>query len=179
VIVCLWLTPPVAAHQGPPFPLVMEERVGPYVVSVWAHPDIGTGTFWVNLDPVPGQTLPQGNAVRVYAQPVSGRLPEACYVGERQYNRDHQQYLVEAVFDSQDLFRVRVVIDGPAGMGQVTSEVEATPAGFGGWDLLFYAFPFLFLAGFLVYGVIRRRRALAAPAATLPQANGPGRSGYA
>jgi hypothetical protein len=161
VVMGVLLAPCVLAHQGPPFPLIMDQRVGPYMLSIWTHPDIGTGTFWVNVDPLPGQTLPDGNTVRVGIQPVSGRLPEVWYNGERQYNRDHQQFYVETPFDIQDQFRVRVVVDGPAGKGEVHGQVEATPAGFGRWDLLFYAFPFLFLAGFFLYGTIRRRRARA------------------
>jgi hypothetical protein len=157
VLAVCWLAMPARAHVGPPFPIVENQRVGPYVVAVWTHPDIGTGTFLIILDPPPGETLPEGTTVEVGVQPVSGRLPEACYPAERQPGRDHEQYLAQVQFDAQEMWRVRVAIQGPRGGGEVKAEVEATPPGFGPWDLVIYAFPFVFLAGFFLYGVLRRR----------------------
>jgi hypothetical protein len=158
------LATPARAHVGPPFPIVEDQRVGPYVVAVWTHPDIGTGTFLVILDPPRGGTLPEGTTVEVGVQPVSGRLPEACYPAERQPNQDHEQYLAQVQFDAQEMWRVRVLVQGPRGGGEVKAEVEPTPPGYGRWDFLIYAFPFVFLAAFIVYGVVRRRLARAQPA---------------
>src|SRR5262249_28754984 len=49
---------PASAHNGPPFPIITDQRVGPCVVSLWTHPDLGTGTFWIMVDPPPGGTVP-------------------------------------------------------------------------------------------------------------------------
>src|SRR5690606_31855498 len=56
----LLLPAPVRAHEGPPFPIIVDERVGPYVVSVWTDPDIGIGTFFVVLEPPGDDPLPEG-----------------------------------------------------------------------------------------------------------------------
>ncbi len=32
-----------AAHNGPPFPIITDQRVGPCIISLWTHPDLGTG----------------------------------------------------------------------------------------------------------------------------------------
>ena len=65
------------AHQGPPYPLLVDRTVGPWIVSVWADPDVGVGTFFVMLDPAPGVAPPGETGVEVRVQPSSGRLPEA------------------------------------------------------------------------------------------------------
>ncbi|HEX2163472.1 MAG TPA: hypothetical protein VHM02_05945, partial [Thermoanaerobaculia bacterium] len=38
---------PAAAHEGPPYPIVVDRPAGPVLLSVWADPDVGTGTFHV------------------------------------------------------------------------------------------------------------------------------------
>ena len=67
------------AHNGPPFAIVMDRKVGPCIISVWAHPDVGVGTFYVIVDPPPGGTIPKDLKVEMGVQPVTGRLPEAIY----------------------------------------------------------------------------------------------------
>jgi hypothetical protein len=140
--------PPAAAHQGPPFPVFVDQAAGSYVVSLWADPDIGTGTFWITLDPQPGKTLPSDTAVEVIVRPLSGRLPEARYSAPRQHVRDQQQYLARVPFDTQDHWRVRILLHGTLGTGEVVAEVESTPPGLGPLDLLLYLFPFA-AVGFL------------------------------
>ena len=50
-ILCLLLARRARAHVGPPFPIIENQQSGPYVISVWAHPDLGSGAFWVFLEP--------------------------------------------------------------------------------------------------------------------------------
>ena len=47
LLVLGWLAAagPARAHQGPPFPILMDVPAGPYVASVWTDPDVGTGLF--------------------------------------------------------------------------------------------------------------------------------------
>jgi hypothetical protein len=170
-----WLTDCAQAHQGPPIPIVMDQRVGPYIVSVWTDPDVGVGRFWVFLEAAPGAALPEENAVEVCVQPMSGRLQEACYPATRQEERNRVQYYTEVDFDQQEMWRVRVRVSGAAGGGEVTAQVEATPPGYGRWDLLIYAFPFmLFGLLWLAVALRRRRRSIAEsdPASRLAVPNG-------
>ncbi len=146
------------AHVGPPFPIIENQRAGPYVISVWAHPDLGTGAFYVFLDAAPGTTLPDQNEVQVSVQPLSGRLPEASYAATRRDVPDKVQYYAEAEFDRQELWRVRVQVSGAAGTGEVVSEVEPTPTTYGRWDLLIYAFPFVLFGGLFLLAALRRNR---------------------
>ena len=34
------------AHNGPPFPMISDHAMGPCTISLWTHPDVGTGTFF-------------------------------------------------------------------------------------------------------------------------------------
>jgi hypothetical protein len=63
-------------------------------------------------------------------------------------------------FDKQDFFKVRVHVQSLAGSGEVFSQVEATPQGFGRWDLLFYLLPFLLIAVLFYRGVRKKRKQL-------------------
>jgi hypothetical protein len=143
---------PVAAHQGPPFPILVDQKAGPYVASVWTDPDIGTGTFYVLLE---GESPA---AVRIAVQPVTGRLPEAAYDAEPQPTREGRRYFAEIPFDAGGLWRVRVTLKGREGSGELISQVEPTPDGtLGPLELGLYLIPFL-AVGFLWFKAVLRRR---------------------
>lgn len=150
---------PAAAHEGPPFPILVDRTAGPYVASVWTDPDIGTGIFFVVLEPAKGESLPAGTRVRIGVQPVSGRLAEAVYEAEPQSVRQGARYFTEARFDRGEMWKVRVRIDGAEGGGELTAEVEATPDGtIGPIALLIYPLPFLAVGFLWLKAALRRRR---------------------
>ena len=60
-------------------------------------------------------------------------------------------------FDRDEFWRVRLVLESSQGRGEEFSRVEATPVGFGKWDLLFFLFPFLLIAFLWLRGMSRRR----------------------
>lgn len=160
----LLLAAPAMAHQGPPFPILVDQRAGPYVASVWTDPDIGTGTFFVILEPPEGQTLPAGTRVRVGVQPVSKRLPEALYEAKLQSSKDGERYFAAVPFDQGGLWQTRVLLEGPKGGGALSAQVEATPDGtLGPFASVVYLLPFLGV-GFLWFkAAIRRRKPSASP----------------
>jgi len=147
---------PARAHDGPPFPIVLDEISGPYKVSIWTDPDVGIGTFFVYVERQDGGST-EDVGVRLIVQPATGRLPESAYPCERQVVGRQVRYFGEVAFDAQEFWTVRVQINGPPGEAVVVSEVEATPPGLGRFDLLFYLFPFILLGGLWAYGVIRSR----------------------
>lgn len=148
---------PAAAHEGPPFPIVVDEETGPFRVSVWTDPDIGIGTFFVILEARESGPLPHVERVRVAVRPESGRLPQAFYDAEPQPVRFGARYYAEVPFDEGGWWDVRIVIESAAGGGDIASRVEATPDGtIGPIGLLVYVLPFvavgfLWLRGFLVH----------------------------
>ena len=130
----------IQAHEGPPFPLFVDQKVDGYVVSVWTDPDVGTALFFVIVNGQPPPDL----RVQIGVQPVSGRLAEVFYPAERENVQGRVQYKSQVQFDAQELWRVRVQLQSSqSGNAETVATVEATPPGYGRWDLLIYLVPFL------------------------------------
>src|SRR5215467_15777108 len=143
----------VSAHEGPPGPLFVDQKADRYVISVWTDPDVGTALFFVILNaPEPPADL----RVQIGVQPVSGRLPEAFYPAERENVQGQIQYRAQVYFDAQELWRVRVRLESAQGNGEITATVEATPPGYGRWDLLLYLLPFLAIGLLWAIAMLRR-----------------------
>lgn len=150
--------PNTEAHNGPPFPIITDQRVGPYIISLWTHPDLGTGTFFVMVDPPPGGTVPKDLKIQIGVQPASGRLAEVVYSAWLEDLRGQVEYKTEVQFDQQENWKVRLTLASSAGGGQALSQVVPTPAGFGRWDLLLYLLPFLGVGSLWFAAMAKRRR---------------------
>ena len=149
---------PAAAHEGPPYPAIVDHDVGPYRLSVWTDPDVGTGSFYVIFDP-PAHRSDSDPRVTVEVWPSTGRLPPVRYGTEHQRDGTYKS-LVQ--FDSEELWQVRVRAEGSQGAGEAVFEVAVTPPGYGRWDLLIYLTPFLLLGGLWIAVVVQKRRLAAA-----------------
>jgi hypothetical protein len=137
-----------AAHDGPPFAIVVDQPVGPCIISVWTDPDIGEGSFFVITQPPPNASIPNDLTVQISVQPTSGRLQEATYTAVREDLSGQVQYKAMVKFDVQEMWRVRITLQSVQGTGEAVAFVEPTPEGLGRWDLLIYLLPFLGI-GFL------------------------------
>ena len=144
----------VSAHEGPPYPLFLDRQVDRYVVSVWTDPDVGTGLFFVILSG-PAE-LPSDLRVQVGVQPVSGRLHEAVYTAHRENLQGQVQYRAEVQLDAEELWQVRVRLESAQGNTETVATVEATPPGYGRWDLLVYLVPFLAIGLLWAIAMIRK-----------------------
>ena len=164
----LFWAPAVQAHEGPPFPILVDQKAGPYVASVWTDPDVGTGIFFVTLEPQEGRSLPARTRVRIGLQPVSKRLPERVYEAKAQRVQQGARYFTEAPLDKAEMWSVRVLLESPEGGGELAGQVEATPDGtLGPWASLIYLLPFLGI-GLLWLKAAMRRRAPASSSASAP-----------
>jgi hypothetical protein len=153
----------MSAHNGPPFPIIENQKMGSCVISLWTHPDIGIGTFFVFVEPGPGGSIPDDLKFNIGIQPESQRLPEVVYAMDRADDHGQLQYKASVNFDRDDFFRVRLVLQDSQEKAETFSRVEATPVGFGRWDLLLYLLPFL-AVGFLWYrGIARTRNRMRRP----------------
>lgn len=160
LVVFLLLARTASAHEGPPFPLFVDQKVDRYLVSVWTDPDVGTAQFYVIVSAQDSGGVPADLRVQVGVQPVSGRLTETLYVAQRENLPQQIQYKAEVHFDAEELWRVRVRLESAQGDAETVATVEATPPGYGRWDLLVYLFPFLaigILWGIALIRKIRRR----------------------
>lgn len=131
------------AHAGPPFPIVSDRKVDPFVISVWTDPDVGIGTFYVIVTPPAGGKVPDDLKVELGVEPVTGRLKEVFYPGDREILQGQVQYKMLVQFDAQEMWKVHVRFKSGEGSGETFSQVEATPPGYGRWDMLLYLTPFV------------------------------------
>lgn len=163
-ILCFLVVPQPAsqAHEGPPFPIIIDEVIGPWLVSVWTDPDIGIGTFFVVFEPDPnaGDQSDSISSVQIGVEPLSGRLGEVLYEAETQRVRTGARYWAEVEFDQGEMWRVRILIEGDGWDRELISEVEATPDGsIGPIAILIYALPFLAIGFIWIRAILVRRRA--------------------
>lgn len=152
---------PALAHDGPPYAILVDQPAGPYVLSVWADPDVGEGTFFVFLEPRERGFEVTGSVnVEIGVQPSSGRLPEALHGAARQKPRDGvERFEAKIPFDRAESWRVRVRVVSTAGGGEAATTVDVTPPGQGPvLDFVLYLFPFV-AVGVLFVLAVRRGRA--------------------
>jgi hypothetical protein len=150
----LLLITSTSAHEGPPYPLFVDRQLDPYVVSVWTDPDVGEALFFVIFN-APAQ-LPPDLRVQLGVQPVSGRLPETFYPAEREMLQGQVQYRAQVHFDAEELWQVRVRLESAQGNAETVATVEATPPGYGRWDVLVYLVPFLAIGVLWAIAMVRR-----------------------
>jgi hypothetical protein len=155
-VIFVLLARTVSAHEGPPFPLFVDQKVDRYIVSVWTDPDVGTALFFVIVSAQDGAEIPADLRVQIGVQPVSGRLAEKFYVGQRENLQQQIQYKAEVHFDAEELWQVRVRLESAQGNAETVATVEATPPGYGRWDLLLYLFPFLAIGLLWAIAMIRK-----------------------
>jgi len=156
LLIILLLAQTTSAHEGPPFPLFVDQKVDRYVVSLWTDPDVGDALFFVIVNAEPPAQLPADLQVQLGVQPASGRLSEAFYVGERETVSGQVQYRALVHFDAEELWRVRVRLQSAVGNAETVATVEATPPGYGRWDLLVYLLPFLAVGVLWAVAMIRK-----------------------
>ena len=153
LLIILLFVRTTSAHEGPPFPLFVDQKVDRYVVSVWTDPDVGTALFFVIINT---PELPPDLRVQIGVQPVSGRLPEAFYTAQRENLQNQVQYRTEVHLDAEEVWRVRVRLESAQGNAETVATVAATPPGYGHWDLLLYLVPFLAVGLLLAMAMVRK-----------------------
>lgn len=134
VLAGLLVAGPVAAHGGGT-PRLVNEPAGNYLVSVWTAPNplrIGQVHITIALseptdEGLPGEPL-LGAAVRVMMEPQD--IPDAQPVGglathEQSVNRLF--YEIDLEVPVEGLWRVTLLLDGPAGRGQISFDLQILP----------------------------------------------------
>lgn len=158
MVLLFMFVPKSIAHEGPPFPIIVDHEIQGHLVSVWTDPDIGTGTFYIVFEPIPNKAQTDLSSVKVGVTPQSGRLEEAVYKAELQPTRNGLRYIVEVQFDRGEMWDVRVLIEGDGWNEELNSEVEATPDGsIGPIAVVIYALPFVGIGIIWIRAIMRRR----------------------
>jgi hypothetical protein len=147
----------VMAHSGAPYPVLLEEQVGPYVASALADPDVGTGTFYVLVAMPDKAPAPADTTVTIWSQPEDGHATEAAYRAERQQTRYGERFVAKVPFDTKGPWQIRLTIEGSAGNGETGFPIQVTPKGFQWLTTVACLLPFVVL-GVLWLRASRRQR---------------------
>jgi hypothetical protein len=170
----LFIAGAASAHDGPPYPIVSNQVLGAYRISLWTDPDTtddGTagGQFWVMIDPLAaGGSVSAQVTTRITIRPLdrSGSPQSAAALP---VSGDETRRFVALPMDHEGRFAVRLEVESVSGREGVDSEVQAS------YDLRpsrlllgVYLLPFLLAGSLWAMLLIRRRRAHARPARPLP-----------
>ncbi len=151
---------PAGAHDGAPYPILVDRPAGAVLLSVWTDPDVGTGTFHIYLEPQKGKPLPPACVVHVAVQPVTGRLPEARHE-TKLIRRDEARYhyLGEVPFDAAEDWRARIIVRCGKEEAEADQVIAVTPPGQGPLlDFVLYLLPFAGVGFLIVRALVARRR---------------------
>jgi hypothetical protein len=113
-----WLLGPrevARAHVGSPYPVLLEQPLGPYVVSALADPDVGVGTFIVQVALADGAVAPADTAVTLSVRPEDGHAPESAHQAQRQVTRDGERFIAKIPFDARGMWEIGLAVEGAAG----------------------------------------------------------------
>jgi hypothetical protein len=153
----LWPTPALA-HVGAPYPVLLEQPAGPYVISALADPDVGVGTFLIKVTLAEGQPVPPDTTITVWVMPEDGHMPETGHPAERQLTRDGERFIAKVPFDARGPWRTRFEMAGAAGQAAIGFSVEVTPPYPGVVTTLLCLLPFVLVGILWAAGALRRQQ---------------------
>ena len=122
--------PPLAAHAGPPFPLISDRIVDAYRISLWVDPDAtddgsAAGQFWVMIQLADGSAVPAGTGAVVTIAP-SDRAGERRSGSTAPVDGEAGRQFAALVMDHEGPFAVETKVSGPRGTAVVHAQVDAT-----------------------------------------------------
>lgn len=144
-------------HGGVPERVVADQRAGPYVVSVWAKPDVGMAMVYAVYEAPAGAAFIAPTRVRVGVAPASGRAAEVLVDAHPEAVEHGARFVAHVTLDRDETWRVRVLSEGPAGAGELRTAIQATASRLGPFDLALYALPVLLIVGLWGRAAFARR----------------------
>lgn len=146
---------PASAHEGPPYPLLVDWKLGDGKATLWVDPDVGIGSFIFVAE---GALLAVPDLKFVLkAQPADGTSPAQTAVSRPDPTRAGQ-FLAEIPFASRGVWQLTIEAQFAGQSETKQTEVEVTPPGLGAVDLIWYALPFVAIGGLWIAAALRGRR---------------------
>ena len=154
LFVFFFQTPPslLYGHEGPPFPIFVDWKVDSMNITIWADPDVGTGTFFIAVEHPTQEEL----SISIDVQPISKKIDKRTYHAVLTEKKEIHRYFGEVDFPTQEDWTVDIKIgyQGKVQMKSVTLAV--TPPGLGSSiDIVWYMIPFVFFGFFYILSALR------------------------
>lgn len=149
------------AHEGPPFPILVDQKFLDHKLSVWADPDTGNGLFLFYPE---GEKLnPNDYLYEVITSTKNGEQKELL-AGISMRSVDEKgkfTFTVSVPFTREAIWNIQILVknkqNGDIVLDQ-TIPVEVTPPGPNRLESLIYLIPFLLLGGIWIKVVIHKRK---------------------
>ncbi len=141
VVFAALLARPAAAHDGPPYPILVDEPILGAKLSVWADPDVGVGTFYLYFEDAEDGFSPP--PIRVGVRPLDEQREERSFEAAVPGEKAPYGRIAEVEFDHRGPWRVRFLLDETPGQRELALDVDVTPPGLGAFNLIWFLSPFL------------------------------------
>lgn len=144
------------AHEGPPYPIVVDHAFNQSKLSIWADPDTGEGTFSFYIE---GGNSMEQISIELEASPADN-LEKKLYA-IAQYNPDNKNYIsyiAKVPFDREALWNITFKLKrGEEILTTKMIPVEVTPPGPTRWEFAIFLIPFVII-GFIWVRVLLFKR---------------------
>jgi hypothetical protein len=148
------LARPARAHDGPPYPILVDEPLAGRVISIWADPDVGVGTFYIYVD---GENARERCRLDIGVTPADEHQGEQVFAAVPAEPGEPFQLFGEVDFDRVGEWEVRFVLEATDGKAELRLPVDVTPPGLGRIDFIWYLSPFAAVAFLWVKVFLKRR----------------------
>ena len=153
--------PRASAHDGPPYPIFVDEPLDGWTISIWTDPDVGTGTFYYYVEPPEGRKVEE-LVVRVVSSPVDGESDEVSSLSVNAEEGEPFQLVGELEFSHRGVWDTRFEFEtsrsaGSVPLGSLVFPLDVTPPGLGTLDILWFAFPFLAVGALWLKALLAQR----------------------
>lgn len=161
LLACISSASQAIAHDGPPYPIFVDEAIGEWTVSIWTDPDVGTGTFFYYVEAPAGRS-PQEVVVHVASQSLDelSIATESSSVGAEPNEPfqlfGEQEFAHRGTWQTTFRFELQRP-QGPEVLGELSYPLEVTPPGLGRIDILWFALPFLAIGGLWLRALVAQR----------------------
>lgn len=143
---------PLSGHEGPPFPIVVDWKIASMSITIWADPDVGTGTFFIAVEQPTNESL----EISMDVQPVDKKIPKKTYIADLKQKDNVHRYYAEVDFPTEEVWNVDIKIGYHGKEQSRTVPLTVTPPGLGSsLDIVWYLVPFALFGFFYLLSAIR------------------------
>ncbi len=149
----------IYAHEGPPFPILVDHTFGDSKLSVWADPDTENGTFLFYPE---GATSHETLLFEIKATPKDKNEPILKSTAlSAQLEQGKHSYSATLPFPTEGFWNVTIQVKNKQNgdiLTNVTIPVEVTPPGPSKTEFAVYLVPFVLIGAIWIRVILFKRK---------------------